>query len=370
MAAVQAGIDSLGLPSCTLRVESVKKRGFRATQLTVEHEPEHAHRHLHHIDAMIERSALAGRQRELARAIFGKLAAAEARVHGTTIEKVHFHEVGAVDSIADIVGSAIAWDLLGVERIECSPIPTGHGFVTIAHGRCSIPAPATAELLAGVPLAACDCEGELTTPTGAAIVATLVDRFGPLPAMTIERIGYGAGKKDFPQPNLLRLIIGTTADSSDASPPVSPQRDAVVVLETNIDDATGEMIGRCIERLWHAGALDVATVALGMKNNRPGVLLTVQCRPEDARALGEIIFRETTTLGLRTSTVERLTLPRRTESVATPWGDVAGIVATLPDGSERFSPEYRACVAASDRHGVTWREVDAEARQAWLNRRS
>lgn len=368
LAAVQAGIDSLGLPSCTLRVETVKKRGFRATQLVVEHEPEHAHRHLSHIEAMIEGSVLTPRQRELARAIFGKLAAAEAKVHGSTIEKVHFHEVGAVDSIADIVGTAIAIDLLGIKRIVCSPIPTGHGFVTIAHGRCAIPAPATAELLAtaGAPLAACDCEGELTTPTGAAIVAALAESFGPLPALTIDRIGYGAGQKDFPQPNLLRLIVGTPVEPAAAATG-SPQADAIVELRTNIDDASGEMIGRCVERLWQAGALDVATSPLQMKGGRPGVLLTVQCRPGDDRCLAELIFRETTTLGLRREFVERLTLPRRTATVLTPWGEVTGIVATLPDGAERFSPEYRSCVAASDRHDVTWRQVDAAARQAYLN---
>jgi uncharacterized protein (TIGR00299 family) protein len=205
---IQAGIDSLGLPGCRLVASEVKKRGFRATQIRVEHEPVHKHRHLHHITAMIDGSALTVRQKELATRIFQKLAEAEAKVHGSTIEKVHFHEVGAVDSIADIVGSAIGFDLLAVEQVVCSPVPTGHGFVEIAHGRCSIPAPATGELLRGVPIAALDVEGELTTPTGAAIVAALASEFGPLPAMTVERIGYGAGERDFPQANLLRLLVG------------------------------------------------------------------------------------------------------------------------------------------------------------------
>ena len=285
LATVQAGIDSLGLPSCQLVVQETKKCGFRATQLTVEHEPEHKHRHLHHIEAMIAGSVLTERQRELALRIFNKLAEAEAKVHGTTIQKVHFHEVGAVDSIADIVGSAIAWDLLGVERIVCSPVPTGKGFVQIAHGRCSIPAPATGELLRGVPLAAFDAEGELTTPTGAAIVVALVDEFGPLPAMTVERIGYGAGQKDFQHPNLLRLLVGETA-----APAAASASDAIVLLETNLDDATGETIGHAAELLWRAGALDVSTTPLAMKKNRPGVLLAVQCRPADAEPLAAIIF--------------------------------------------------------------------------------
>lgn len=361
LAAVQAGIDSLGLPSCRLTVQEVKKGGFRATQLTVEHEPEHKHRHHHHIEAMIAGSTLSERQRELARRIFGKLAAAEAKVHGTTIEKVHFHEVGAVDSIADIVGSAIAWDLAGVERIVCSPVPTGTGFVQIAHGRCSIPAPATGELLRGVPLAALDVEGELTTPTGAAIVAALVDEFGPVPAMAVERIGYGAGQKDFKHPNLLRLLVGESTKPASGG----AGGDTIVVLETNLDDATGEAIGYCIERLWRAGALDVSTTAIGMKKNRPGVLLAVQCRVADADKLAAIVFRETTALGLRRSTVERMTLQRRAATVNTPYGEIAGVVATLPDGELKFSPEYAACAAAAADHAVSLDAVQTAARRAY-----
>jgi uncharacterized protein (TIGR00299 family) protein len=357
LAAVQAGIDSLGLPSCRLAVAEVKKKGFRALQLTVEHEPEHKHRHLHHITAMIDGSTLTPRQRELATRIFRRLAEAEAKVHATTIEKVHFHEVGAVDSIADIVGSAIAFDLLGVERIVCAPVPTGSGFVEIAHGRCSIPAPATAELLRGVPLAEFACEGELTTPTGAAIVAALADDFGALPAMAIEKIGYGAGQKDFAQPNLLRLIVGqsTTAAATDS----------IVLLETNLDDVAGEAIAYCAEQLTRAGALDVSTTPLAMKKGRPGVLLAVQCRPADADNLAIIIFRETSTLGLRRSTVSRQTLPRHSVTVVTQYGDMPGVVATLPDGGERFSAEYEACAAAARKYGAPVTEVDAAARQAW-----
>jgi uncharacterized protein (TIGR00299 family) protein len=308
---------------------------------------------------MIAGSVLSERQRELALRIFGKLAEAEAKVHGTTIQKVHFHEVGAVDSIADIVGSAIAWDLLGVERIVCSPVPTGKGFVQIAHGRCSIPAPATGELLRGVPLAEFDAEGELTTPTGAAIVAALVDDFGPLPAMTVDRIGYGAGQKDFTHPNLLRLLVGeTTAAASSTS-------DTIVLLETNLDDATGEAIGHAAELLWRAGALDVSTTSLAMKKNRPGVLLAVQCRPADAESLAAIVFRETTALGLRRSTLQRMTLPRRQVSVETPLGPIAGIVATLPDGSERFSPEYDACAKLAAAKSLPLETIQLAARQAF-----
>lgn len=360
LAKVQAGVDSLGLPSCQLVTAETKKCGFRALQLTVAHEPEHKHRHLHHIDAMIEGSSLSDNQKSLAKRIFLRLAEAEAKVHGTTVQKVHFHEVGAVDSIADIVGSAIAWDLLGVDRVVSSPIPTGTGFVEIAHGRCAIPAPATAELLQGLPLASSSVEGELTTPTGAAIVAALVDEFGPVPAMTIERIGYGAGQKDFEHPNLLRLIVGESSATGS-----SLSGDTITLLETNLDDATGEAIGHCTALLWQGGALDVATLALSMKKNRPGILLQVQCAPSDAEKLATIIFRETTALGLRRSALQRWTLPRRNVTVRTPYGEIAGVAASLPRGGERFSPEYDACATAAQRHQIALVQVEAAARAAF-----
>ncbi len=362
LAQLQAGIDSLGLPSCRLVASEVKKRGFRATQIVVEHEPEHAHRHLHHIVAMIEQSQLTPSQRELATAIFGRIGKAEAKVHGTTIEKVHFHEVGAVDSIADIVGAAIGWDLLGVDQVVCSPIPTGSGFVEIAHGRCSIPAPATAELLQGVPLAPSQTEGELTTPTGAAIAATLADRFGTLPAMTIDRIGYGSGQKDFEHPNILRLLVGSAVGSSVSSP---PQIESICVLQTQLDDASGELIGHCLGALREAGAVDVCTSPLQMKKDRPGTLLTAQCRPELADDLERIIFRETTTLGVRRSVVQRRVLHRVDHQVGTTFGEVPGVLATLPDGSQRFTPEYEACRRIAQEQDVSLAEVMREASAAF-----
>ena len=365
LAALQAGIDSLGLPSCKLVANEVKKKGFRATQVVVEHEPEHAHRHLHHITAMIDGSNLTDRQRKLASDIFLRLAQAEAKVHGSTIEKVHFHEVGAVDSIADIVGAAIGWDLLGVDRIVASPIPTGTGFIQIAHGRCAIPAPATAELLRGIPLAEFAPEGELTTPTGAAIVATLASGFGPLPAMAIETIGLGAGQKEFDHANVLRLIVGEASDQAS-----TVQTDKIVLLETNLDDTPGEHLGYCIEQLWKAGALDVALTPLQMKKNRPAVLLAVQCPQDRAESLEAVIFRETTTLGLRRQMVERRILPRRPINVETPLGTLRGTVATLPDGSERFAPEYESCRQVAEQTGSQLAEVYAAAKAAYSQAKS
>lgn len=368
---IQAGIDSLGLPSCRLVTQSVKKKGFRATQITIEHEPEHKHRHLHHITAMIDGSVLSARQKELAKRIFQRLAEAEAKVHGSTIEKVHFHEVGAVDSIADIVGSAIGFDLLGVERVVCSPVPTGHGFVEIAHGRCSIPAPATGELLRGVLLATLEVEGELTTPTGAAIVAALADAFGPLPAMTVESIGYGAGQKEFPQPNILRILVGNAASerAPDAlSADARPRIESIVVLETNLDNASGESIGHAVEALWAAGALDVSLTAIQMKKNRPGVLVSVQSRSDDADRLQTILFTELPTLGVRQSTVTRCVLARQTHEVQTPFGAVAGKLVFLPDGSKRFAPEYESCRQIAEAKGVPIRDVMAAAQSAHRER--
>ena len=360
LSAIQAGIDSLGLPDCRLVATEVKKKGFRATSVTVEHEPEHAHRHLHHITDMIDASdVITPSQKELAKRIFTRLGEAEAHVHGSTLRKVHFHEVGAVDSIADIVGSAIGWDLLGVEWIECSPIPTGHGFVKIAHGRVSIPAPATAELLKGIPIAPSDVECELTTPTGAAIASTIVDQFGYLPPMQIETIGYGAGDKDLEtQGNILRLLVGQVDEASVA--------DQIWVLETNLDDTSGEIIGHCAELLGEAGALDVYSSAIQMKKNRPGVKLTVLCYAADVKRLEKILFKQTSTIGIRKWLASRHVLPREAHQVETLWGKIEGKLAMLPDGEQRFSPEYEACRVISETHDVSIQAVYQEATAAYL----
>jgi uncharacterized protein (TIGR00299 family) protein len=311
----------------------------------VEHQPEHHHRHLRDIIKQIETASLTQRQQELAKRIFFRLAEAEAKVHGTTIEKVHFHEIGAADSIADIVGTAVGWEMLGIERAVASPVAVGCGRITIAHGQCSVPAPATAELLRGVPLAPCNIEAELTTPTGAAILATLVDSFGPLPAMRIKRIGYGAGQKDLPQqPNVLRLMLGESVELA-----VEPsgwgrlESDEVCLLETNLDDQSGELVGYCAAQLWQAGALDVYTTAIQMKKGRPGVKLTVICHETEAERLTEIILAETSTLGVRRWRANRRLLPRRPHAVETRWGMVEGKVAWLGNEAVKFSPEFESC---------------------------
>jgi pyridinium-3,5-bisthiocarboxylic acid mononucleotide nickel chelatase len=358
MERLNGAIESLGLPGCRLQRTEVKKKGFRATQVTVQYEPEHVHRHLHHILAMIAQGRLSDRQKTRAESIFRRLAEAEAKVHGTTVDKVHFHEVGAADSIADIVGAAVGFDLLGIDEIVASPVPTGTGRVKMAHGECSIPAPATAELLQGIPLAESAVRSELTTPTGAAILAALVGRFGPVPAMRIQRIGYGAGQRDLDeQPNLLRILLGE-ADGEAA-------REQVWVVETNLDDVTGEVIGYCTTRLWEAGVLDVYATAIQMKKNRPGVTLSVLCRAAELAAVEAILFRETTTLGVRRWPVERHVLQRQPHQVRTAWGPVAGKVGWLADGQPRFAPEFESCRQIAATHGVPLRDVYEAACRAF-----
>lgn len=362
--AIQRGIDSLGLPSCRLEANEVKKHGFRATHIRVVHEPEHKHRHLHHITEMIDRSCLSPAQQELAKRIFTRLGEAEAKVHGTTLQKVHFHEVGAVDSIADIVGSAIGWDLLGVERVYCSPIPTGQGTIRIAHGQVSVPAPATAELLRGLPLASCTVNAELTTPTGAAIVATLVEQFGGLPAMRVESIGYGAGTRDLDdRPNLLRLLIGSL--DTVTSELATCDEDVVWVLETNLDDVPGEWIGYCTQRLLELDVLDVYSVPVQMKKNRPGVILTVLCREEHVSAVERLLFAETGTLGIRRSPAQRHILRRRPHQVHTDWGPVDGKLALLGEGRFSFTPEFESCRQLANAIGRPLRDVYEAARRAF-----
>ena len=371
LAAIQSGIDSLGLTGVKIVAGETRRKGFRGLKIEIQHEPEHKHRHLHHITEMIDASQITPRAKDLAKRIFTRLGEAEAKVHGIEIRKVHFHEVGAIDSIADIVGTAIALDQLNIDRIVASPVPTGHGFIEIAHGRCSIPAPATAELLRGIPLAASDVEAELTTPTGAAILAALAENFGPPPAMTVESIGYGAGTRDFEtHPNLLRVLVGSPAEMTlnpaNQSAAGQLETETLTLLETNLDDISGELVGHCTAQLLKAGALDVFTTSIQMKKNRPGILLSVLCRPSEAAKLETILFQETTTFGVRHTTVSRNKLARTKHTVQTAWGPIDGVLATLPNGQQCFSPEYESCRAIAERHSLSLRAVFEAAIRAYV----
>jgi uncharacterized protein (TIGR00299 family) protein len=355
--AIRAGVDSLGLP-VRLEVEKVRKGGFAATAVRVEAPDEHSHRFLPQVEEILSRGSLSPRQRDLALRIFRRLAEAEAAAHGMPLEKVHFHEVGALDSIADIAGAAIGLDLLGADRFTSRSVPTGSGMVKCAHGLMPIPAPGTAALLKGVPLAPSPVKAELTTPTGAAILTTVVAQWIDQPVMTVERIGHGAGRRELiEQPNLLRLFVGTAATPAET--------DQVWVLETNLDDLPAEVIGYCYDLLLAAGALDVFSTPIFMKKNRPGVLLSVLAPEPALPALEEILFRETTTLGIRRYPVSRHKLQRRACTVSTPWGPVQGKLGWLEGRPPVFSPEYEDCARVARQHGVALRNVYAAARQGY-----
>jgi len=375
--AIRQAVASLNLP-IQLEVEKVRKGGFAATFVRVEAKEEKSHRYLAEIEGIIGRSGLTDRQRTLALKIFGRLAGAEAVAHGLSVEKVHFHEVGALDSIADIVGSAVGLDLLGAEQFTSRSVPTGSGMVKCAHGMMPIPAPGTAELLKGVPLAASSIKAELTTPTGAAILTTII-RECPHPAerpwidnpiMTVEQIGYGAGRRDFPeQPNLLRLFVGT-APAEESRGPSGPGllEDQVWVLETNLDDLPAEVIGFCYERLLAAGALDVFSTSIFMKKNRPAVMLSVLGPSEVLPVLEDILFRETGTFGVRRYPVSRTKLQRRPCSVETCWGPIQGKLGWRDGEPPLFTPEYEDCARVARENGVALREVFAKAHEAFRDR--
>lgn len=347
--AVTAALASLGLP-IQVRVEKVRKGGFAATRVIIDAPEQQQDRHLPEIEAIIARGALTAGARDLAVRIFRRLAEAEATVHGMPLERVHFHEVGALDSIADIVGVAVALDQLGVQRCTSRSVATGSGMVQCAHGLMPVPTPATAELLKGAPLAPCPIKAELTTPTGAAILASTVSEWIETPALRIDAVGHGAGTKDFlEQPNLLRVFLGEAV--------VNPgDRDAVWVLETNLDDVPGEVIGHTVEQLFEAGALDVFTTAVGMKKNRPGVLLSVLVPDALIEPAEAIVFRQTQTFGIRRHRVERSKLRRETVTVETPWGPVRG-KRGWREGLHVLTPEYEDCARLARQHGVPLRAV-------------
>jgi uncharacterized protein (TIGR00299 family) protein len=360
---IQAGIASLGLP-VRVEIEKVRKGGFAATYVHVEAEEEKSHRFLPEVEEILHRGKLTARQRELALKIFRRLAEAEAAVHGMPIEKVHFHEVGALDSIADIAGAAIGLDLLGVERFTSAPVATGSGMVQCAHGLMPIPAPGTAELLKGIPLRQSTIKAELTTPTGAAILTSIVNEWIDQPAMTIERIGHGAGRRELvEQPNILRLFVGTSPERQRGE-----YEDRVWVLETNLDDLPAEVIGYCYDLLFAAGAVDVFTTPIFMKKNRPAVLLSVLAPETALSALEEILFRETMTFGIRRYPVERHKLQRRACTVTTPWGPVQGKLGWLEGRPPIFTPEYEDCARLARQHGVPLREVYKQAQQSYSDK--
>jgi len=345
------------------------------------HVQEHgdSHEHHHHgygrnladIRKIIEKTAIGSAAKATAIRIFDALGEAEAEIHNTSIEQVHFHEVGSVDAMVDIVCAAVGAESLAVEEWICSPLNVGGGTVKCAHGTLPVPAPATLKLLQDAPVYSSGQQVELVTPTGAAIVKTLSRRFAPFPAMRIEKAGYGAGTREFPEhPNLLRLTIGEASPADDAatSPGASPatSNDTIAVLEANLDDLSPQVLAYAMERLLAEGALDVFSVPVQMKKSRPGALLTVLAKIEDANRLTRLIFAETTTLGVRRREEQRQTLSRRWETVDTTWGPVRIKIANVNGSVSNYAPEYEDCRTLAETQHIPLRTVMQEAIQQYL----
>jgi len=355
VAQMEAHLRRLPLTDWNIAAKKVKRNGLAATQVLVEYGESRHHRSLGNILKLIQGASLPPRIADRASAIFQRLGEAEARVHDLPIEKVHFHEVGAVDAIIDIVGASVGLELLGVEEIVCSALNVGGGRVKTEHGILPVPAPATADLLRGAPTYSTGIERELVTPTGAAIVATLATGYGAQPAMTVESIGQGAGNAELAeQANILRVFIGERAGGE-------PSRETVVVLEANLDDMNPQIYGYFADCALAAGALEVFSTPVQMKKNRPGQLVTVLCDSAAEKKLTELIFRETTTLGVRRSIVARQTLQRELVSVETAFGAVRVKVARLNGRTLNAAPEYDDCRAIAAEKGVPLKRVMAEA---------
>lgn len=339
----------LGLRGYSLEAPIVKKQGLAARSFQVLVEKQDHHRHWSDIRRMIEESGLADGEKRLSLAVFERLARAEARMHGVEPDRVHFHEVGAVDSIVDIVGAAAAWEYFSLTSLVVSPLPLGQGFIDTAHGRLPLPAPATLALLDGVPTYGSGLGFELVTPTGAALLTTLADSFGPRPAMTVKATGHGAGMRDLPdRPNILRLTLGETEAAQG--------RERLIVSETNLDDMNPEVLPFVMERLFKAGALDVWLTPVQMKKGRPGVVLSYLSRVEEVDRLSEVVFSETGTLGLRSHAVDRRSLSRSFRTLDTPFGPVQVKVVQRGDGEELI-PEHEECRRIATETGLPLRKI-------------
>ncbi|MEH1779959.1 MAG: nickel pincer cofactor biosynthesis protein LarC [Nostoc sp.] len=389
-----AKLNGLGIEQeYQLRAEFVQRNGQQATKVHVDlvhdrhhqhHDHEHSHHHTRHlpeIEQMILKAGLPSRAEAWSLAVFRQLAVAEGAVHGITPEKVHFHEVGAIDAIVDIVGTCLGLDWLGIESNEegwpllyCSAFPTGGGTVRSAHGQMAVPVPAVLKLweMRGCPVYSNGIDRELVTPTGAAIATTLARDFGSPPAIAIKQIGLGAGTINLPIPNILRLWLGESASlqsNFSDSEGTSSNLETISVLETQIDDLNPQAIGYTFEALFAAGALDVFTQTIGMKKSRPGILLTVICHPENLLSCEAVIFRETTTLGIRRTTQQRAILQREIQEVETEYGKVRLKIAWKGQSTEKVianvQPEYEDCADLARKHNIPWREIQRLALQRW-----
>ncbi|MDX6385928.1 MAG: pyridinium-3,5-bisthiocarboxylic acid mononucleotide nickel chelatase [Blastocatellia bacterium] len=366
--ALTAQLDQLGVSGWRIDFEKVDRSGISSTYARVHTEHEHAHRHLKDILKIINDSRLTDGVKTRAARIFSLLAEAEARVHNQSIDKIHFHEVGALDAIIDVCGAAIGFELLGIERFISSALRVGAGMIEMAHGRFPIPPPAVAELLQGKPIYSGEIEGEFVTPTGAAIISAVCESFGSLPPIKIEATGYGAGSRDHPKfPNALRILVGETEAAS------APGDETLLMIETNIDDTSPQVVGYVLDRALEMGALDCFLTHTQMKKNRPGLLVSILCRPDDREMFLEMLFAETTTIGARSYEVARRALARETVRVETQFGPIdvkvaypKGNSAEVYGGAVNAMPEFEQCRAAATAAGVPLQKVQEAARAAYL----
>ena len=350
---LRAALETLGVDGWRVEAVGVERGGLRGTHVRVDTERGRHFGTLADMLAPVEKSGLPARVCARAEAVLRRLAEAESRVHGVPVEAVHFHEVGALDTLVDVVGAAAGLEALGVDRVHVSPLPLGGGTVQTAHGRLPVPAPATAELLRGFPVYDNGVRAELVTPTGAAIL-TGVGTAAPLPPMTVERLGWGAGTRDLPIPNLLRVFVGdATAGGDEAGMPV----ETLVTVETTIDDMSPQLYEPLLDRLLAAGALDVYLTPVVMKKSRPGVVLTALAAPSRAAALAELLFRETTTIGVRWGEVRRARLTREMVEVETAWGRVPFKVSRLRGEALTITPEFEVVRRIAGAAGRPVREV-------------
>jgi uncharacterized protein (TIGR00299 family) protein len=354
---LRAKLAGLQVPGWEMTAEKVWKNGMTATHVCVKTEDTQTHRSLSTILGIIDQSALDAETKARASAIFTKLGEAEASVHDVPIEKIHFHEVGAVDAIVDIVGASVGFAALGIESFSCSALNVGGGTAKMAHGVLPVPAPATARLLLGKPTYSNGLQKELVTPTGAAIVATVCEHFGPQPAMKVSAIGYGAGTTDLEtQPNVLRIMIGEAAGKR-----VEGHGGTIRVLEANLDDMSPQIFGYVMEKALAAGALDVFATPIQMKKSRPGMLVTILCAPEDEPKFQEMLFAETTTIGVRSHLVERYALDREQVRVSTRFGEVRVKVARSNGRVQQVSPEFDDCRKLAEERNVPLHDVMEQA---------
>jgi pyridinium-3,5-bisthiocarboxylic acid mononucleotide nickel chelatase len=369
--AIESELRKLGLEGWTISTEKVKRGQIFATHVKVATTEGHHHRGLSIILGRIEKAQLAPRATDRARRIFTRLAESEAKVHNLPVEQVHFHEVGAVDSIVDIVGACVGFELLGVDDFACSPLDVGAGQVMTAHGLLPVPAPATADLLRGAPVCTSGIQKELVTPTGAAIATTLSTSYTKIPEMTLTAIGYGAGSMDFPEKaNVMRLLIGER-ESVVAGGHSHGSADApVTVIETNVDDMSPQIYGYFVERALAAGALDVFSTAVSMKKNRPGLLVTILCEPRNQARLTDLLFSETTTIGVRMHEARRRTLAREFLNVQTEFGEVRMKISRMNGSVLNATPEYDDCQRIAATKGIPLKEVLAAATYAFQKQRT